>query len=203
MIVTIASYKGGVGKTTTAIQVAAYLQQQGSTLLLDGDSTRNATRWAQRRAEADHGPFPFRVAPVQASAKLAHLFAHVVIDTGQKPSDEDLAALVDGCHLMIVPAVPSFLDADGLGETIRALQGIEEANYRVLLTKVAPDAAGAALEMRRELAGAGVPLFAAEIPRLKALEKAAGAGLIVHEVKDANAARAWSCYEAAGQELGL
>ena len=202
MIFTVASYKGGVGKTTTAVQLAAFLQQRGSTVLFDGDATRNATRWAQRRAE-DAGPFPFAVAPIQASAKLAHKYEHVVIDTGQKPSDEDLAALVDGCHLMIVPAVPSFLDADGLGETIRALQQLEDAHYRVLLTKVAPDAAVAAAEMRRELAAADVPLFTAEIPRLKALEKAAGAGLIVHEVKDANAARAWSCYEAAGLELGL
>ena len=42
MIITVASYKGGVGKTTTAVHLAAYLQSLGPTLLLDGDQTRNA-----------------------------------------------------------------------------------------------------------------------------------------------------------------
>jgi chromosome partitioning protein len=47
MIVTTASFKGGVGKTTTAVHVAAFLQKDGDTLLVDGDPNRSATRWSK------------------------------------------------------------------------------------------------------------------------------------------------------------
>lgn len=197
MILTIASYKGGVGKTTTAVHLAAFLQTHGPTLLLDGDSTKNATAWAQR------GGFPFKVGPIDHAAMLARNYAHVVIDTGQRPSDGDLEAAAQGCDLLVIPAVPSALDTDGLGQTIRALQNLKVTNYRVLLTRVAPDAHNEAEDLREMLAYVGADCFRAEIPRLKAFDKAAAAGEIVKDTRDPNALRAWQAYVAAGEELGL
>ncbi len=196
MIITVASYKGGVGKTTTAVHLAAYLQARAPTLLLDGDQTRNATTWSKAGAG-----FPFRVAGIDQAAKLARQFSHIVIDTGQRPSLDDLQAAAEGCDLLVVPAVPSALDTDGLGQTIRALQQIGAAAYRVLLTRVPPDAAREAAELRTLLGELKAPVFAAEIPRLKAFEKAAGAGQIVSETDDRNATRAWDAYAAAGKEI--
>ena len=196
MILTVASYKGGVGKTTTAVHLAAYLQTLAPTLLLDGDQTKNATAWSQRGVG-----FPFRVAGIDQAAKLAREFTHIVIDTGQRPSMDDLKAAAEGCDLLVVPAVPSALDTDGLGQTIRALQEIAATAYRVLLTRVPPDAAKDAAELRGLLDELKAPVFAAEIPRLKAFEKAAGAGQIVSETDDRNAGRAWAAYAAAGKEI--
>jgi chromosome partitioning protein len=201
MILTIASYKGGVGKTTTAVHLAAYLNSLSPTLLLDGDQTRNATAWAQR-GKPDAG-FEFRVAPIDQAAKLAREYAHIVIDTGQRPSADDLEAAAEGCDLMVVPAIPSALDTDGLGQTVRALKKIKAAKFRVLLTKVAPDASREAAELRELLAAIAAPVFATSIPRLKAFEKAAGAGVIVRDADDRNAERAWTAYECVGKELGL
>jgi chromosome partitioning protein len=203
MIVGIASYKGGVGKTTTAVHLAEYLNQvHGSTALLDGDTTRNATGWAAR------GPgFSFRVAPVEAAAKIASQYKHLVIDTGQKPSENDLLALAQYTDLLILPSVPSALDSDGLGQTIRALRTIrtpegEAVNFKVLLTRVAPDSARQVMELRELLGNGHVPVFAAEIPRLKAFEKAAAAGVFVCDVDDdPRAARGWQAYQAAGAEV--
>jgi chromosome partitioning protein len=205
MILTVASYKGGVGKTTTAVHLAAYLNTLSPTLLLDGDQTRNATAWSKRGPSdgSRKAGFPFKVAPIDQAAKLAREYKHIVIDTGQRPSAADLEAAAEGCDLMVVPAVPSALDTDGLGQTVRALQELKQAKFRVLLTKVAPDATRESAELRELLDTIKCPTFATSIPRLKAFEKAAGAGVTVDEVDDRNAERAWNAYWFAGEELGL
>lgn len=196
MILTVSSYKGGVGKTNTAVHLAAYLQTLGPTLLLDGDDTRNATAWSRRGLG-----FPFKVADEIQAARLARDYMHTVIDTGQRPKQVDLKALSEGCDLLVIPAVPTSLDTDGLVLTLEALHKIGEDRYRVLLTKVAPPPEQEGPQLRAGLLAQGVPLFERDIPRLKAFEKAVAAGLTVDRADDRNTQRAWSAYEAAGKEL--
>lgn len=196
MILAVVSHKGGVGKTTTAVHLAAYFQTLGSTLLLDGDDTRNAINWSQRGAG-----FPFRVAPVQEAAQLMPTFTHTVIDTGQRQTAEDLRAAYATCDLIIIPSVPASLDTDGLGQTIRAIREHGPDKLRVLLTRVPPDAAKETAELRGLLLQMNVEILTPEIPMLKAFAKAAAAGEIVNQTKDRNAHRAWEAYKAAGKEI--
>jgi chromosome partitioning protein len=184
-----------VGKTTTAFHLAAFFQSLAPTLLLDGDETRNATAWCKRGEGVS-----FKVADEVQAAKLARNFTHVVIDTGQRPKQIDLKALAEGCDLLIVPTVPATLDTEGLVLTIEALTAIGASSYKVLLTKVPPAPETEGPQLRSALTSQGIPLFAAEIPRLKAFEKAAAQGVPVSLVEDPRAKRAWQAYEAVGQE---
>ena len=196
MIITVASYKGGVGKTTTAVHLAAFLQTLAPTLLLDGDDTRNATAWGQRGKG-----FDFKVADEIQAARFARDFTHTVIDTGQRPKHIDLKVFSEGCDLLVIPTVPASLDTDGLVLMLRALYDIGSDRYRVLLTKVPPPPEPEGPQLRAALTLQGVPLFAVDIPRLKAFEKAAAEGVPVSGIDDRRAMRAWKAYEAVGKEL--
>lgn len=192
MFVTVASYKGGVGKTTTAVHLADYLQSLGSTLLIDGDPNRSATGWAKR------GGFDFAVVDEKAGAYSARNYRHVVVDTEARPGSADFEALATGCDLLVVPTVPASLDTDVLVQTLRAAQALAAEKYRVLLVKVPPLPETDGEQLRAALTSQSIPVFRAEIPRLKAFEHAAAAGVSVRALP--RAGRAWEAYVAVGKE---
>jgi chromosome partitioning protein len=141
------------------------------------------------------------VADEVQAAKLARDFAHVVIDTGQRPKRADLQALSEGCDILVIPTVPATLDTEGLVLTLQELNVIRTAKYKVLITKVPPPPETEAAQLRKELEAQGVPVFRTDIPRLKAFERAAAAGVLVNQVNDPRAGRAWEAYVAVGKEL--
>jgi len=195
MYITVTNYKGGVGKTTTAVHLAAYFQRLAPTVLIDGDPNRSATRWAET------GKMPFRIVDKEEGDYQARNFTHVIKDTEARPGMADFEKLAKGCDLLVIPAVPSKLDIEALKLTIAALRKVGSDRYRILLTKVPPPPQNDGEILREMLAAAKTPMFKAEIPLLKSFEKAAAQGVPVSEVSDPRAARAWNAYAAAGKEI--
>ena len=125
MIVSVVSLKGGVGKTTTALHLAAYVAAKGDpVVLVDADPEGSALSW-QRLARASQGPLPFEVvrgerASLARTIRAAAQGATVILDT--PPNDREIlrtAAYVSD-HVL-VPLKPTGLDVDRLMPTLELL----------------------------------------------------------------------------------
>ncbi len=197
MIITVASFKGGVGKSTTAIHLASYFAQDqtNNVLLLDGDANRSASNWAER------GELPFRVADERHAAKYSRGADHIVIDTAARPSEEDLKSLAEGCDLLVLPCVPDVLSLEAVMLTVGTLLKLKSQSYKVLLTIVPPLPNRDGEEARKSLLKAKLPLFKTTIRRFQVYKKAALKGVPVYKVNDSKSLIAWNDYKKVGQEI--
>ncbi|ACB01089.1 MULTISPECIES: ParA family protein [Cyanophyceae] len=190
-IITVTGYKGGVGKSTSAIHIAAYLARNQKTILIDGDPNRTALNWSQR------GEMPFTVADERQAMRLITGHDFVVIDTPARPNSDDLQELAKGCDLLILPTTP---DVVSLEPMLAIANDVEDARYRALLTIVPPYPSKEGETMRNELIANGVPTFQSMIRRSAAFQKAALAGKPVNQMSGRDRIP-WNDFEALGKEM--
>lgn len=193
MIISLAQYKGGVGKTTSAICLATLLSRQGKTLLIDADPNRSATLWARK------GKLPFTVCTDSEAARelMRGGYAHTVIDTAARPSSDDIAAIANGADLLICPATPDPLSLAALVQLTTDLP--TGTNYRCLVTMAPPSPQTDGADAIAALVSHGLPVFARAIRRYKAYIKAADAGVIVEQAQGGGVA--WHDWQAVWGEI--
>lgn len=193
-IITITGYKGGVGKSTTAIHLATYFSELGKTILVDGDPNRTAVKWSER----GNGALPFTVADQRQAMRLIPGAEYIIIDTPARPATDDLKELAKGCDLLILPTTPDVVSLQPMLETVRDLG---EVNYRALLTIVPPYPSREGEIMQNDLTEGGVPVFKTMIRRTTGFAKAALAGKAIRDMEDSRLKLIWEGYQALGNEV--
>jgi chromosome partitioning protein len=193
-IITVTGYKGGVGKSTTAIHLATFFSERGKTVLVDGDPNHTAIAWSER-GDCD---LPFMVADQRHAIKVIGGAQFIVIDTPARPDSDDLKELAEGCDLLILPTAPDILSLGPMLETANALK---TAKYRALLTVVPPHPSKEGEIMQADLVEGGIPVFRTMIRRTVGFHKAALAGKAIRDLDDPRLKAAWEDYNDLGKEI--
>ena len=190
-LITVTGYKGGCGKSTTAVHLATYFSDYGTTLLIDSDPNRTSIKWSNR------GNLPFTVEDERKAIKLIPGSDYVIVDTPARPASDDLKELAEGCDLLILPTIPDVVSLEPMLATAEDLPA--NSNYRVLLCVVPPYPSKEGEQMKADLVEGGIPVFNTMIRRTSGFGKAAIAGIPIRDLKDKGKV-AWMDYKAVGKE---
>lgn len=124
-IITLATQKGGAGKTTLATNLAVAAVEAGEKVVMfDLDPQRSLVAWAgTREAEAPHvEPFPAdRIAKLPEMVQaLNGQFTTVILDTAGADNTATHKAM-EAATLCLVPLRPTRLDANAVTPTVQAI----------------------------------------------------------------------------------
>ena len=188
-VIALCGQKGGVGKSTTAIAVAAELRRRGHrVLLVDGDPQGTASTWAAKAGEAGL-PVPTVIAMNARMHLPGHLDAisrhhdYVVIDCpGRLDAVQKSALMV--ADLAIIPCGPSGPDAWALEASVELVNQAAELRPELrACVLVAKKIVGTNLhgDARKQFAAWGLPVLRTELCTRIAYQEAITGGFGVTE----------------------
>lgn len=195
MIITVGNTKGGVGKTTLAVNLAIARALAGRDVwLIDGDRQGTAQMAISIRADSGHAPgiscatYPDGPTLRTQVQQQAGKFDDIIIDAGGRDSTALRAALVLS-DVLLVPFQPRSYDVWALNDMaslVDEARSVRDGLRAVAILNCADPGETSTDNAEAAAAVADVPQFEyldAPIRRRKAFANAAGQGLSVLELK--------------------
>lgn len=186
MIIGVLNQKGGVGKTTLAVNIAAALARTGKrVLLIDADPQGSALDWAAAR----EGDPLFAVVGLpkpsihKELALVGEGYDVVVIDGPPRVTDLARSAIM-ASDVVLIPVQPSPYDIWAADEVVKLIQeaSVFKENLKsvfVINRKIANTAIGR--DVREALEAYDLPTLEASIVQRVAFAEAAAVGKAIYE----------------------
>jgi chromosome partitioning protein len=194
--------KGGVGKTTTAVNLAAILGEKFSVLLVDADPQGSANWWVERSDKGMAFDMSQENDPkVLKNLRHAHPHQIIVVDTPPALRSEALKMVISLADYVVLPTPPAPMDLTALIDTVRTAVKPLQIAHRVLLTKVDSRSLNETLEAQNTLLELGIPAYHAFVRSYKAHERSVLDGVAITQWKGKNAKEAQSDYRRVVDEL--
>jgi chromosome partitioning protein len=186
MIIGVLNQKGGVGKTTIAVNVASVLAARGRrVLLVDADPQGSAMAWSSARDIEPLFPVVGMAKPTlhRELPEIARGYDAVVVDGAPRVNELGRAALL-ACNTVLIPVQPSPYDVWATAQTVQLVREVQQfkpaltaafvINRKIINTAIGRDVEAA-------LAQFDIPVLPTHLCQRVLYAESAGQGLSLTE----------------------
>ncbi len=193
MVISFNSIKGGVGKSTLAVNFAAWLVREGhDVLLVDGDEQETASDFTAWREQTlgETGYTLVNMTGANLRKQVEHMkakYSHIVIDTGGRDTTSQRAAL-SVADIAMIPFAPRSFDLWTINKVIEVIDEIQAVRNEPIIAYTFLSRADIRSADNREVSQAlanypQITFLPYPISNRKAFSNAAGVGLAVFEAE--------------------